>query len=80
MVTIRQSPEKDALAEIIPLLTEPIDIGSLEEILIKHQQFWNVANTLRLLSPFDSYFTNRPALKGLVDLLHKYQENLTRDV
>ena len=47
MVAIRQSPEKDALAEIKPLLSKPIDIVALEETLIKYQEFWSVANTLR---------------------------------
>ena len=79
MVTIRKSPEKDALAEIIPLLSKPIDIDALEEVLVKHQQFWSVANTLRLLLPFDSYFRSRPALKSLVELMHKYQQDLSKD-
>lgn len=79
MVTIRQSPEKDALSEIIPLLSQPIDIVALEEVLVKHKQFWSVANTLRLLLPYDSHFRDRPALARLVDLLQKYQEELTND-
>lgn len=79
MVTIRQSPEKDALAEIIPLLLKPIDIAALEEVLLGHKQFWSVANTLRLLLPFGNYFGDRPALKELVDLLQKYQEDLSKD-
>ena len=59
------------LAEIKPLLSEPIDIISLEKVLIKHQEFWSVANTLRLLLPFEAYFAKRPALQKLVERLHR---------
>ena len=79
MVTIRQSPEKDALAEMIPLLSEPVDIVALEEVLLKYQEYWSVANTLRLLLPFEPHLRTRPVLKELVDLLHRYQENLSKD-
>ena len=79
MVSIRQSPEKDALAEIKPLLVEPIDIISLEKVLIKHQEFWSVANTLRLLLPFEGYFAKRPGLRKLVERLHRYQEELAEN-
>ena len=77
MVTIQPSPEKDALGQIIPLLNEPIDMNILEPLLLKHKDFWGVANTLRRLSPFLSHFTERPALRELVSSLQAYQKRFS---